>query len=54
MSGLSSTMVSASAGPGSLVIVFSRWAKNISRSFLAEPGRGASHQEQDGLAVDFG
>ena len=46
MSKLSATMVLAPPGPRSLAMVVSKWARSISRSFMAEQGREASHLRQ--------
>ena len=46
MSRLSATIVFASPGPRSLAMVVSRWARSISRSFMAEQGRETTHRRQ--------
>lgn len=49
MSKLSATTARAPPGPRSLATVVNRWARSISRSFMAEQGREGCAQEQDCL-----
>ena len=44
---LPATIAAAPPGPRSLAIVVGRWATSISRSFMAEQGRGVGHSGQD-------
>jgi hypothetical protein len=46
VSKLSATMIFAPPCPRSLAIVVSKWARSISRPFMAEQGREASHLRQ--------
>ena len=53
MSRLSATTARAPPGPMSLADVVNRWARSISRSFIAEQGREGCEQEQDCPTIRF-
>ena len=53
MSRLSATTALAPPGPRSLATVVNRWARSISRSFMAKQGREGCVQEQDCLNYGF-
>lgn len=53
MSRLSATLVFAPLGPGGLAILVTKWARSISRSFMAQQGREVGHLEHDSPRCPF-